>query len=50
MNMCHLSAIAGRLARKLKWNATTEKIEGDEVAASMQARAQRAGFETPKVG
>jgi predicted dehydrogenase len=50
MNLCHLSAIAGRLARKIKWNATTEKIEGDEVAASMQARAQRAGFEIPKVG
>lgn len=50
MNMCHLSAIAGRLARKIKWNATTEKIEGDDVAASMQARAQRAGFEIPKVG
>jgi predicted dehydrogenase len=50
MNMCHLSAIAGRLARKIKWNATTERIEGDDVAASMQARAQRSGFEIPKVG
>ena len=50
MNLCHLSAIAGRLARKIRWNAATEKIEGDDVAASMQARAQRAGFEIPKVG
>lgn len=50
MNLCHLSAISGRLARKIRWNAATEKIEGDELAASMQARAQRAGFEIPKVG
>jgi predicted dehydrogenase len=50
MNLCHLSAISGRLARKIRWNAATEKIEGDEIAASMQARAQRAGFEIPKVG
>jgi len=49
MNLCHLSAIAGRLKRKLKWNATTERIEGDDVAAAMQARVQRAGFEIPKV-
>ena len=49
MNLCHLSAIAGRLARKLKWNAATEKIEGDATAAAMQARVQRAGFEIPKV-
>jgi hypothetical protein len=49
MNMCHLSAIAGRLARKIQWNAATEKIEGDALAASMQARVQRAGFEIPKV-
>jgi len=49
MNMCHLSAIAGRLKRKLKWNATTERIEGDDIAAAMQARVQRAGFEIPKV-
>jgi predicted dehydrogenase len=50
MNMCHLSAIAGRLGRKIRWNAATEKIEGDEVAAAMQAREQRAGFEIPKIG
>ncbi|MEQ1828139.1 MAG: Gfo/Idh/MocA family oxidoreductase [Pirellula sp.] len=50
MNMCHLSAIAGRLGRQIKWNAATEQIEGDEVAAAMQARVQRAGFEVPKVG
>ena len=50
MNMCHLSAIAARLKRKIRWNPKTEQIEGDAIAASMQARAQRAGFEIPKVG
>jgi predicted dehydrogenase len=50
MNMCHLSAIAGRLNRKIRWNPKTEKIEGDDVAASMQARKPRPGFEIPRVG
>ena len=50
MNMCHLSAIAARLGRKIKWNAKSEKIEGDEIAASMQTRKPRAGFEIPKLG
>lgn len=50
MNMCHLSAIAARLNRVIKWNPATEKIEGDELAASMQARVQRKGFEIPVVG
>ncbi len=49
MNMCHLSSIAGRVKRKIKWNPKTEKIEGDDKAASLQARVQRAGFEIPKV-
>jgi hypothetical protein len=48
--MCHLSAIAARLKRKIRWNPKTEQIEGDALAASMQARVQRAGFEIPKVG
>lgn len=50
MNSCHLSAIAGRLGRKIKWNPKTEQIEGDEVAASLLGRTQRAGFEIPKIG
>jgi predicted dehydrogenase len=50
MNMCHLSAIAARLNRKIKWNAKTERIEGDELAASMQSRKPRPGFEIPKLG
>ncbi len=49
MNLCHLSAIAARLNRVIKWNPKTEKIEGDDQAAAMQARAQRAGFEIPVV-
>ncbi len=48
MNMCHLSSIAGRLKRAIRWNAATEAIEGDAIAAAMQSRAQRAGFELPK--
>jgi len=50
MNVCHLSSIAGRLKRKLTWNPVTETIEGDAVAASLQAREQRAGYEIPRVG
>lgn len=50
MNMCHLSAIAARLGRKIKWNPVTEKIEGDEQAAAMQSRQQRSGFEIPRIG
>lgn len=50
MNMCHLSAIAARLNRKIKWNAKTEQIEGDDVAKSMQSRKPRPGFEIPKLG
>lgn len=49
MNMCHLSAIAARLKRTIRWNPKTEKIEGDAQAAAMQIREQRAGYEIPKV-
>jgi predicted dehydrogenase len=49
MNICHLSVIAARLKRSFKWNPETEMIEGDEQAASMQARKQRAGYEVPVV-
>jgi len=50
MNMCHLSAVAGRVNRKIKWNPVTETIEGDEIAAGLAARKQRSGFEIPRVG
>ncbi len=49
MNLCHLSVIAARLKRSFKWNPATEMIEGDEQAAAMQARKQRAGYEIPVV-
>ncbi len=46
MNVCHLSSIAARLGRTIKWNAETEQIEGDDQAAPMMRRAARPGFET----
>jgi predicted dehydrogenase len=49
MNICHLSVIAARLKRSFKWNPETEMIEGDDQAAAMQARKQRAGYEIPVV-
>lgn len=49
MNTCHLAAIASRLGRTIKWDPKNEKIVGDEQAASMFAREQRAGFEIPRV-
>lgn len=49
MNVCHLSVIAARLNRVIKWDPTTEKIVGDEQAAAMQARVRRPGFEIPVI-
>ena len=49
MNTCHLAAIAARLKRVIKWDPKSEKIVGDEQAASMVARKQREGFEIPNV-
>ena len=49
MNTCHLSAIAARLGRTIKWNPKTEQIVGDETAASMAARERREGFDILKV-
>ena len=49
MNVCHLSVIAARLNRVIKWDPSAEKIVGDEQAAAMQARTQRSGFEIPVV-
>jgi len=50
MNVCHLSAIAARLKRKIRWNPKTEMIEGDDMAKAMQSRKQRKGFEILKLG
>lgn len=45
MNTCHLAAIAARLGRVIKWDPRTEKIIGDEQAASFMSRQPREGFE-----
>lgn len=49
LNTCHLAAIAARLNRVIKWDPQSEKIVGDDEAASFMAREQRAGFEIPRV-
>ncbi len=49
MNTCHLAAIAARLGREIKWDPKTEKITGDEQAATFMARTPRKGFEMPKI-
>lgn len=49
LNTCHLSAIAARLKRVIKWDPESEKIQGDEQAAAMLSRQARAGFEIPRV-
>jgi len=49
MSTCHLSAIAARLGRVIKWDPKAEKIIGDEQAAAFVARAPRKGFEIPRV-
>lgn len=49
LDTCHLAVIAGRLGRKITWDAKAEKITGDDQAAAMQGRKARAGYEIPKV-
>ena len=49
MNVCHLSAIAARLNRVVKWDPKAEQILGDELAASLFSRTPRPGFEIPRV-
>jgi predicted dehydrogenase len=49
MSTCHLSAIAARLNRVIKWDPKTEKIVGDEEAATFFAREQRKGYEINRV-
>ena len=45
MNTCHLTAIAARLKRVIKWDAKAEQIVGDDQAAAFFAREQRKGYE-----
>jgi hypothetical protein len=49
MNTCHLASIAGRLGRSIKWDPATEKIVGDDQAATFAARTPRKGFEIARV-
>jgi len=42
---CHLSNIALRLGRAIKWDAKAEQIIGDDAARAMQGREHRKGFE-----
>jgi predicted dehydrogenase len=49
MATCHLSAIAARLGRAIKWDPKAEKIVGDDEAAAMFARVRRDGFDINKV-
>jgi predicted dehydrogenase len=49
MNTCHLTAIAARLGRTIRWDPKTETILGDEQAAGLAARTPRAGYEIPRV-
>ena len=49
MNTCHLTAIAARLGRTIRWDPATETIVGDEQAAAMASRTPRPGFEIPRV-
>ena len=49
MGTCHLSAIAARLNRVIKWDPKAEKVIGDAEAAKFVAREQRKGFEINRV-
>jgi hypothetical protein len=45
LTTCHLSNIAMRLGRNLKWDPQSEQVIGDPEANAWQSREQRAGFE-----
>ncbi|MCU0709167.1 MAG: Gfo/Idh/MocA family oxidoreductase [Pirellula sp.] len=49
MATCHLSAIAARLNRVIKWDPKAEKIVGDDEAQSFFARTPRKGYEINRV-
>ena len=49
MNTCHLTAIAARLGRTIRWDPESEKILGDEQATALASRQPRAGFEYPNI-
>lgn len=45
LEICHLSNIAMRLGRELKWDPATREIVGDDQASSFLSRESRAGYE-----
>lgn len=45
LEICHLSNIAMRLGREIKWDPTKREIIGDEQANSFLSRENRKGFE-----
>jgi predicted dehydrogenase len=45
LTTCHLSNIAMRLGRKIRWDASAQEIVGDAEADAFQSRAQRKGYE-----
>ena len=45
LSTCHLSAIAARLGREIKWDPAAEKVVGDDAAQAFVARERRKGFE-----
>lgn len=47
MNTCHLTSIAARLGRVIKWDSQKETIVGDDQAVGLMAREARKGYEIP---
>ena len=45
INTCHLSNIAIRLGRVVKWDPVSKTIQGDAIASAMLARDSRKGYE-----
>jgi predicted dehydrogenase len=46
---CHLANIAYLAGRKIRWDADSETIPGDEAAAQLLSRPRRKGYELPAV-
>ncbi len=45
LSTCHLAGIAARVGHKIKWDPTTETIQGDAQAQALVSRPARKGFE-----
>lgn len=44
LNVCHLSAIAARLGRTVRWDGESQQIVGDEQASAFLGRPYRDGY------